>query len=1598
MEVNFYPKGTAPTYPITFEDEMPLSILPEAVVDQRAQEYDQAMTDKGSPGASYYKDKIWQNQETLEQTKAAERARLQKRAERQALLTEFFNQRDPSQPLTPEDLATIEGITDERIIQSQTNPETFFSKEYGKYVADKIPLEGEPPAAAQAFRDGAADTIAHTKYAQRVLEEAEAEWAQAGPGSTALAYVKEFIPFHTWSNLSQALEGVPAVSFLPGNNVEEQRTWFYGTPLDVSGPAFKKAFKEMYASNPLAAIHYAQAMVSYGPGDKWADNYLLGGGDISMLAPGIGLIPMSTTKLAIKTALRGVSLRTTRRSTVVRAVGDVERATWMDALNEVGRMAATTGQFESFDELFGRAFTMYDIEGVTMPPGIMLTPESVRRIAANMYKRSAALTQTLIDPILIERLKGSSQAWEAAQRAAREDFIIEYPTTADAIMNTVPVNSPTTLAGVDAIAIQVGRQSDALPFAKQGAATNAARNWYKFPENSYEIKTTDGKNWFIEVIKNVDETKPKVRSLLIETNNQTPQNLFNTFLGFLRSPNYLVSPEIMSAMHVATHGSAYLIDLTKDVARSIGGLSSKGRADLEGFLIWQRDVIYKGERGAWSDNLSHFEQDWHYKFNRLPTEAEADAYMAFRQLHDYDFVVRNLGIYRDKVRQGLEDFILSYHADLPSVSGQKLINKAVDTPGLEGKIHHEMPWQELTDWNYGILILDPNNIKDSKQFWSKFTNKATRETIDSYWKKRGYVIVELTDYGEKALRGSPGMEALNDIDITILLVPANSQKARPLKFQQIPYKAGPRVENAAGFYLAQPRLRRVMDRGTVAQTRYSGDINVAFQQTETDANRVAAAWNKANQLFLEGNEAALEAHLARTLPFSAKEFKAMMKTEANPNGFIDPSEQILVRKSDQSLATAHNLNQRYANFVDTRDGPLNRYKTVNLENATERGHNLRSVVNIGSAEAPVWRFEPAKLVDPLAAMERSTSGILQARQLDNLKVMAAERWVKEFGDLIDGATEAEIWADPLKYLFDFKPKPGADSGRLAAAKNLRRTVLDFLGLKNDVQKKVDWLKQKLADKVFEKFGRGTFEVVEPYLLRTVADPARRMRSFAFHTKLGLFNPVQLFLQMQTMAHMAGIEGAPRTIQASAGATFMAFLKHGDDPKSVALAAKRATAFGWKEKDFIEAYEAMKKSGVSIVSGEYAARDDLMEPKIFSSRWGNFLDKGTFFFTKGERGLRLSAWNAAYLRWRQANPGKVFGNQDKIAVLSRANLLFGDMTRASNAMWQRGFASVPTQFLAYPVRIAEQFLGKRLTLEEKMWALFTYSTIYGMPVALNAPTGVWDWSEDIRRYMLENNIDYDESVMKVFMDGVVSVGLEAMTGTKYNYPERYGINNPWLREFVEGKKDWKEMVFGVSGSIYNSAVTGGNPFIKRFYSLFDGTSAQVYPLTYQDWLAEASEISSINNFRNSWNAITAGKYYTRHGEYIDDVTPIDGLFQGFMGLTPQSTDDLFTLTAVMKNMNARQAEERKQAIINLQAGFKADDQESRDIFFTKADVHMQAGEFTEREKAGILQDAFKGHEARFYSIHEQWMSTSPEAQEAYAREQRKRQQRFEKGNQ
>jgi hypothetical protein len=258
----------------------------------------------------------------------------------------------------------------------------------------------------------------------------------------------------------------------------------------------------------------------------------------------------------------------------------------------------------------------------------------------------------------------------------------------------------------------------------------------------------------------------------------------------------------------------------------------------------------------------------------------------------------------------------------------------------------------------------------------------------------------------------------------------------------------------------------------------------------------------------------------------------------------------------------------------------------------------------------------------------------------------------------------------------------------------------------------------------EKFGRN--RVSDFILTQRQKDPLARLRAATFHTLLGSFNPVQLWVQAQgaATAMAMNILNPVKLQRMFRQQNALAMLQHVNFDDSPKILSKMAKGFGYESVDEMKQMDTLwKKSGFhdSVLSSadvEAAARG-------FPTTKGavkRFFDSGLGFFRAGELFNRRLAFLTAIDEL--GGPAKL-ASSDKLfkEALDRTNGLILNLGKANRAAWQKGFLSIPTQFLQIQAKTIESILGLNgvLTTGEAGKLLMGQFALYG---AAGAFGGQW----------------------------------------------------------------------------------------------------------------------------------------------------------------------------------------------------------------------------------------------------------------------------------
>ena len=531
-----------------------------------------------------------------------------------------------------------------------------------------------------------------------------------------------------------------------------------------------------------------------------------------------------------------------------------------------------------------------------------------------------------------------------------------------------------------------------------------------------------------------------------------------------------------------------------------------------------------------------------------------------------------------------------------------------------------------------------------------------------------------------------------------------------------------------------------------------------------------------------------------------------------------------------------------------------------------------------------------------------------------------------------------------------------------------------MGHRSALDNTLDRVQERASHALLTKWGSKALED-HAGKLAFIKDPTRYFRAVAFNMKLGMFNPIQMFLNAQTFHHMAGQLGVKRSGQAGSAMVAMNLLRMTDNPDMVAKAA--ANVPGWKAADFVESYTAMKRSGFHLVDREVPQLDDIFHSSAITTSSGRFLDSSRFFFTESERSLRMTAWNGAYLEWKAANPRKVLDEEGIREILNRADDLNVNMSSASNALWQQGLTALPTQFASYQIRLMEQMLpgllgvSKRLPRKEAVKLFALYSAAYGVGGGGLGATfgGVVPAGEMFKQYLTSADIDYDDTAVEMVMDGIYSYGLEVLTGSDFALAERYGPGGQGqFRDFITGEKELWELVTGPAGGITVDLI---DPAVKALMSIPDTmTNEGAYVITGSHILDIFRNISTVNNAYRSYLALNTGQWLSRNEVPIGEVTELEAIFGGIFGVQTEDINSTWYVDKINKNSAAWKSSAKKQALVYIRRGYRESDDNDRRAFFAKARTILMMHGFLPHEAAAVFREAITG-ETYSDTVHERF---------------------------
>lgn len=1013
---------------------------------------------------------------------------------------------------------------------------------------------------------------------------------------------------------------------------------------------------------------------------------------------------------------------------------------------------------------------------------------------------------------------------------------------------------------------------------------------YKF--NAAREVEQQGLGYYIERIVPVNETSPLVtKSIATTLPGRTPFTLANMKIGQWRTGKETESELEKIRKEAATYGpNAIFAELDK-ITRKIR-IPYKYQDDFNKFLDFARtDRDGEGKQGYFKQTIQEIE-DYYLRYvkdkngmPRAPTPAEVEAYFRYTGLSDLDHKYRSQLLLQLKHRWGAEQHSISFE----DARGNKHTS-----PFFEGRILKAIPGGDA-----GVAFVGRNGL--TYRYITDLNQKARDELIKNIEQGTQHVV-QIYDTEKRPFRGFGNLTD-EKVEYVVTDLPPES---KPLSLQtQLPYRGGGHVDYAYEHMIKQAKIRREKV-GRRIKDIYEGDATGFPIALRAMGEKLIPHLDEVGRLLKEGKVDEAKLYNEKNLPVPWEEHHGWYLPHKNPvTGEIEPprftmGEPFRVVPLGKTIADMdkEGLERRFDyinergekknSFVDgTKEGNPARQMAVKYTGERD-AFDMRTFNDIGSRGNPVWSYEPAKLVDPIPTLNRALSGIINSLFMDNVKIAGVQSWLKEASNWLDHK-DYELEHSPMYYFRHHVWKSGTPEDVKRLLESNRMKLEQFVGIPSKWDTALHSLAQDAADQIYGKAGPKITPIWAVHMLR---DPFQFIRSVIFTDKLGLFNPASFFTQAMTHVNVIGMAGPVNATKGLFATLLHQYSRFNSSPEILDHLDKLATRMGWKPGEWLEARDAMMKSGFFHIGPEYSLIDNVGGNKLIQSRIGRILDFSHVFFREGAQNTRGTSWFAAWKEFRDLHPtGRV--TEDELGqIRRRASIFDHNMNRSANNILNTGVMSIPGQFLTYHKNLVELMTGKQLTRAEKMRMFATNALIYGLPggfALYDLPgSNINPLSEDNFKqtaekygYRVGNNF-----VSDILMHGLPAWMMYAASGHMYNVEEKWGPGNyDTLNAALDGSKPFYNYIGGASFSTIANIWAASSDYRRMAHALITGNSKEYSPPKLDDFMKVFAVASSTGGtLQKIIVAINTGDWYSVNGTLLEtDVGKWDAITRGITGL-------------------------------------------------------------------------------------------------------------------
>lgn len=921
-------------------------------------------------------------------------------------------------------------------------------------------------------------------------------------------------------------------------------------------------------------------------------------------------------------------------------------------------------------------------------------------------------------------------------------------------------------------------------------------------------------------------------------------------------------------------GSALLSDSKRN--RIIATVNKEMIPDLYNIGVKDRELLGATLSQASNRELWHTEEQLRVIYgSQNGTSADASkfikAYQTAVNINDMEYYLRNL-----------EQLVT-----LSSQGYEKVSWKGIKGSGVNGKVFRslsEVPGEVVYDVQKGVAYVQ----KEGDKLLGGVAPRLTKTELEDLQAK-GWVIVRTQEPQDVFV----GMEKGK---ARYFLMEGKDLKVDKLDFTQVPYNEGGHRMYQAQYFVkkmrtgSQPWGDEYLDSPftpTAARTRAEGI------QWADGMNKIQELYNKHTKAGMADDMMQLELQKAIdnlddthvSYP-DADEFMDWMKKEGSEH----PFEAVYDRENPSGYAAAKMKVPE--EFWGEELTGINTYmQTQGRMFISGKGAVLRNIRD--------WD-KPADVLDPYETLTSALSQIARMGSMQDFKIRAVQKWISTYGKVLNLSGMETM--NPMRIFMEARFSSAQVAGNQAiidAAELQRSFIKRTLGWKSEIDVKLEMAQRRIAE-----WAGGDNPGMKAKIVNSLGNwwndtrPVNSFMGMAYDLTLGMFNPRQWPLQIQTSFAAASID-VTKGGQAMANMPAVWwYMRNAGTDKDLGHAIKMNwhKAAGFKDpKEYIAMMKALKNSG--WVENALAAIKNDHGPNAAMSMFGkgvnDFRQAGRFFVETAEEWNRIVAWQMAWRLVRE-NPGNKLLKTASPAfvekVQSLSSTLAGNMDRVSAAAWQKNvFTKIPTQFMSYMARWHEMALNKDLTTVQK----FRYYIGQGLQYGVNglpivAPIAAMMAAKEGSKPDISSA---EGMAYRGFWDSLIFMS----TGADVGFSDSAGIGMQ-PTDLVAGimgagrfgSESMADIALGASMSITGNFYTTLWELLKNSTMQMTGNGAP--QLTEASFHEFARSISSLNNAYKAYYILNQGRLTNRKGETIMDGLPSQYALMAIFGLSPEEMQE------------------------------------------------------------------------------------------------------------